>query len=246
MNANFDITTLIFLVVAVVIFLRLRSVLGRRTGHEQEGRYDPYMGGEREKQANERTAEGKDNVVHLPRSNDDLADSRPQDMAQQIAEKIKKFAEADTPLHASLTEICTADRSFDPAEFLSGAKSAYEIIVSDFANGNKRSLKSLLSSEVYDSFVSAIVERDEKGHIVDSNFVGIDKATIIDAELKDSSSNVTVKFVSELIMAVRDKAGEVVDGDPKKIREITDIWTFARDVNSRDPNWKLVATETAN
>lgn len=244
MNETFDISTIIFLVIAVLIFLRLRSVLGRRTGNERPP-YDPYSASEAG-QAGDSQSAGQDNVVHLPRSDENVPYQNRADEAEIIAEKLKGHAEENTPLADSLTQMCRNDPSFDPGQFINGAKTAYEIIVVAFAAGNKKTLKPLLNKDVYDSFVGAISERENNGHTVDSSFVGINKATIIDAEMKDSFSHITVKFVSELIMAVRDKTGEVVEGDPMKIREITDIWTFARDVRSKDPNWKLVATETAN
>ena len=115
-----------------------------------------------------------------------------------------------------------------------------------FAEGNRKTLKSLLSREVYDGFAGAITDRESRGEQVDQSFVGIKSADIFEAELKAGMAQVTVKFVSELISATRDKAGEVITGDPKRIKEVTDIWTFAREVASRDPNWKLIATQAAN
>lgn len=244
MNETFDIYTLIFLVIAVVIFLRLRSVLGRRTGSERPP-YDPYSASETNGPAKPQQG-GQDNVVHLPRSSEEPVYGIQESEEEVIAEKLKGHAPENSALEKDLKDICKVDREFDPGQFLKGAKTAYEIIVMAFASGNKRTLKPLLNRDVYDSFVSAINEREERKETVDSSFVGINKATIIDAELKEAAANVTVKFVSELIMAVRNSAGEVVEGDPMKIREITDIWTFSRDIRSRDPNWKLVATETAN
>jgi predicted lipid-binding transport protein (Tim44 family) len=136
--------------------------------------------------------------------------------------------------------------NFDPAQFLSGAKTAYEMIVVAFAEGNKRALRQLLGKDVFDGFVGAIEERAERGEKIDSSFIGIDKANMIEAELKRKSAQITVKFISQLITSTIDKEGKVIDGDPKKVREVTDIWTFARDLSTRDPNWKLVATEAAN
>jgi len=107
-------------------------------------------------------------------------------------------------------------------------------------------LKQLLGSEVLDGFERAITEREERGETLQSTLVGIDKADIIEAEIKAKQAMVTVKFVSELISVTRDADGEVVEGDDKKVREVTDIWTFARELASRNPNWKLVATEAAN
>ena len=133
-----------------------------------------------------------------------------------------------------------------PNAFLDGAKAAYEMIVTAFAEGDRKALKNLLSREVYDGFVSAIAQREGRGETIEFRFVGIDKAEITDASLKNGTEQVTVKFHSKLISATHDKTGTVIDGDPVHVGDVTDIWTFARDVSSRDPNWKLVATESVD
>ena len=120
---------------------------------------------------------------------------------------------------------------------------AYEMIVMAYADGDRKTLKNLLSREVYDGFVAAIADREAKSEKIQSSFVGIDKADIVSAEMKGSEAHVTLRIVSELISATRNKAGEVIDGDPETVAEVKDVWTFARDTRSRDPNWKLVATE---
>jgi predicted lipid-binding transport protein (Tim44 family) len=120
------------------------------------------------------------------------------------------------------------------------------MIVGAFAEGDERTLTQLLGEDVLDGFARAITEREQRGETLHSTLVGIDKTDIIEAEMKDKQALVTVKFVSELISVTRDADGEVVEGDPKKVREVTDIWTFARELASRNPNWKLVATEAAN
>ncbi len=118
------------------------------------------------------------------------------------------------------------------------------MIVLAFANGDRRALKDLLSSEVYEGFDAAIKEREQRGEKVETRFASIDKADIVGAETRDRSAQITVRFVSQMISATRDKAGTVVDGNPEKLTDVTDIWTFARDISSRDPNWKLVGTES--
>jgi predicted lipid-binding transport protein (Tim44 family) len=120
---------------------------------------------------------------------------------------------------------------------------AYEMIVSAYADGDRKTLKSLLSREVYDGFVAAIDEREARGETVRSNFVGIEKANIIQAELKGTEANVTLRIISQLISATLDKNGEVVEGDLVEVTDVNDVWTFARDTRSRDPNWRLIATE---
>jgi predicted lipid-binding transport protein (Tim44 family) len=118
-----------------------------------------------------------------------------------------------------------------------------QMIVMAYADGDRKTLKNLLSKEVYDGFVAAIGEREAKSEKIQSSFVGIDKADIVSAEMKGGEAHVTLRIISELISATRDKAGTVIDGDPETVAEVKDVWTFARDTRSRDPNWKLVATE---
>ena len=165
---------------------------------------------------------------------------------EDIEAKLGRHAPKDSPLRQSLTELLRVDPSFDPTHFLEGAKAAYEMIVMGFADGDEAVLKQLLGTDVYDGFEAAIRERETKGEKVESTLVGINKADIIEAEVKNRMAYVTVKFVSELISVTRDAEAEVVEGDPKKVREVTDIWTFAREAPSKNPNWKLVATEAAN
>ncbi|RCS22341.1 calcium-binding protein [Phyllobacterium salinisoli] len=226
----FDFGTIFFFVAAVVIFLQLRNVLGRRTGSERPP-FDPYAA--RSKDAPKPAANG-DNVVALPR--------RP-DAAEKDFGSIDAVSPAGTPLNEGLRAIRAADPAFDPAGFVDGAKMAYEMIVMSFADGDRKALKTLLSKDVYDGFVSAITEREARGEKVNSSFVGIDKADIVGAEMKGSEAHVTVRIVSQLISATLDKDGKVIDGDPDTVAEIKDVWTFARDTRSRDPNWRLVATE---
>ena len=228
----FDFGTIFFLVAAVVIFYQLRNVLGRRTGHERRP-YDPYSSSE---QAD--TEDGGDNIVALPKrrkSGDEEADNR--------YGEIDKYAKTGTAINKGLRAIKDADASFGPNGFLDGAKMAYEMIVMAFADGDRKTLKNLLSRDVYDGFVEAISGREERDEKVQSSFVGISKADIVGAELKDGEAHVTIRIVSELISATLNKSGEVIDGDPETVAEVKDVWTFARDARSRDPNWKLVATE---
>lgn len=237
MSGTFDIYTLLLLVVAVVILLRLRSMLGRKTGNER--RYDSYS--QREQSG---TVATQDKVVPMP-GRETARPAQPP-AAKEVEERIRDFMPDSNPAHAGLLDIARQDPGFDPAHFVRGAKAAYEMIVTAFAEGNKKLLKQFLSREVYDGFAEVIGERESRGETVDTSFVGINKADIIDAETKSKTARVTVKFVSQLITAVKNRNGEVIDGDPKQIREVTDIWTFAREVASRDPNWKLVATQAAN
>jgi len=249
MDGRIDVSTLLFLVLAVVIFLKLRSVLGRRTGHEQT-RYERYKAQQQEAAQRNGKLAGQDKVVTLPRrERDEQLEPRPVAEPQvraDVEERVKGLAAGNAGIAKGLVDIVRADETFDPDTFLKGARAAYELIVTAFAESNRKALKSLLSREVYEGFAGAITDRESRGEQVDQSFVGIKSADMFEAELKNGIAQVTVKFVSELISATRDKAGEVITGDPKRIKEVTDIWTFAREVASRDPNWKLIATQAAN
>jgi predicted lipid-binding transport protein (Tim44 family) len=243
MSEAFDIYTLLFLVLAVVIFIRLRNVLGRRTGNERPP-YDPYTTPETKRAG---APEANESVVALPRGRSARAPveaSAPS--MEDIETRLGRYATKDSPLGQSLTSLMRADPGFDPAPFVDGAKMAYEAIVMAFAEGDEATLEQLLGTDVFEGFQRAIRERETRGEKVLSSLVGIDKADIIEVEVKNRTAYVTVKFVSELISVTRDADGEVIEGDPKKVREVTDIWTFAREVASKNPNWKLVATEAAN
>jgi predicted lipid-binding transport protein (Tim44 family) len=242
MTDAFDLSTLFFLALAVIIFLRLRSVLGRRTGSERPP-FDPYSRRDLPAESDEKTADAK--VISMP-GTPRIEDADTVLREDESAPAWQGHAEAGTPLAEGLEAIAGLDRDFTPADFLTGARIAYEEIVKSFAAGDRKGLKGLLSPEVFASFDGAITERQQRGETLESSFVGIDKATIVEASTKGRKAMVTVKFVSELISATRDASGEIIDGDPKKVREVVDIWTFMRDAGSRDPNWQLVATESAN
>jgi predicted lipid-binding transport protein (Tim44 family) len=228
----FDFGTIFFLVAAVVIFFQLRNVLGRRTGNERPP-FDPYTAG----RARTKDATGKpENVVSLPRK-------RTAAETEESFAAIDAFAKPGTDLNKGLRSIKEADPSFEPKSFVDGAKMAYEMIVMAYADGDRKTLKNLLSRDVYDGFVAAIADREKRNEKIQSSFVGIDKADIVSAEMKNGEAHITLRIVSELISATRDNAGAVIDGDPETVAEVKDVWTFARETRSRDPNWKLVATE---
>jgi predicted lipid-binding transport protein (Tim44 family) len=232
----FDIYTIIFLALAVFIFLRLRSVLGQRTGRERPP-YDPYSARDILR------SPASDKVVTLPpRPASAEAPSRPVDVAQPT-ERWKGIAESGSAIAAGLDAIAAAEPDFDAQHFLAGARAAYEMIVTAFAEGDRRQLRNLLAREVFDGFDHAIGERERRGETAETRFVSIDAATVTGAELRGRTAQVTVRFVSKLVSVTRDRNGAVIDGNAEKVTDVTDVWTFARDVSSRDPNWKLVATE---
>ncbi len=244
MDGQINILTLLSLIIAVIVIFKLRSVLGRRTP-EDEARIDKRM---RAEQAERQAAAAQEKVVTLPRRGAEVPPS-PAGAEAGVAEaeaRMKAYAGGDAAIERGLLQLSQTDSSFDPKHFVDGAKQAYEMIVTAFAEGNRKILRDLLSKEVFEGFASAISERESRAEQIDQSFVGINKADIVEAEVKSGLAQLTVKFVSQLISATRDKSGTVITGDPQKIKEVTDIWTFARDVSSRNPNWRLVATQSQN
>jgi predicted lipid-binding transport protein (Tim44 family) len=231
----FDIYTIIFLALAVFIFLRLRSVLGQRTGRERPP-YDPYAPRDAVRGAT------NDNVVTLPGRAAGDPGPKPAEPAEPV-ERWKGIAEPGSAIATGLDAVAKDDPSFDAKHFITGARAAYEMIVTAFAEGDRRTLKNLLAREVYDGFEAAIRDRETKGEKVETRFVSIDKSDITGAEVRARTAQITIRFVSQLVSATRDKSGNVIDGSTEKVTDVTDVWTFARDLSSRDPNWKLVATE---
>jgi predicted lipid-binding transport protein (Tim44 family) len=229
MGSN-DIVTIFFLVAAVLIFLQLRNVLGRRTGSEKPP-FDPYTARE--------ASDGpgrKEAAIASPRRDDD-------DEENPYA-RADAFAKPDTDLNKGIRSLIDADPNFNPKEFMKGAAAAYEMIVVAFAEGDRETLKNLLSRDVYEGFDGAIKERESRGEKIKSNFVGIEKADMLSATAKDAEASIAVRVVSQLISATYDRDGALIDGHPNEVAEVKDIWTFSRDIRSRDPNWKLVGTES--
>ena len=230
---EFDLFTILPLAIAVFVFWKLRQTLGTRNGAERPPQ-EPYRRSPVES-AND------DNVVTLPgtrvqRENDEPA-------ADPVAEQIEAMKGVKKPVREGLLAIHENDPSFDPKEFMSGAKMAYEMIVTAFSEGDKRTLKGLLARDVYDNFAGAIDERVDRGEREQMNFVGIEKAEFTAADIQGSEAQITVRFVSQMISATLNSDDEVVDGDMQEVAENIDVWTFARPLKSRDPNWKLVATD---
>jgi predicted lipid-binding transport protein (Tim44 family) len=206
----------LFAMVAVFLVLRLRSVLGRRTGTE------------RRRELFERPA-GAENVVTLPDRNKPV---EPNGGA------------APGSVAAGLGAIRGADPSFDPEGFLRGARSAFEMIVGAFAAGDTAALRPLLSDEVYERFAEAIRARHDAKETHETNLLSVKAADIAEAELNGRTALVTVRFASDQVNVTRAADGQIVDGDPEKVVEKTDFWTFARDTRAGDPNWQLVATRS--
>jgi predicted lipid-binding transport protein (Tim44 family) len=207
----------LFAMVAVFLVLRLRSVLGRRTGTER--RRDIF----------ERPA-GAENVVTLPERSKPVEANGSGAAAGSVA--------------AGLAQIRSADPSFEPDGFLRGGRGAFEMIVNAFAAGDTTTLRPLLSDEVYERFAEAIRARHEGKETHETNLLSIKSADLTEAELNGRTALVTVRFTSDQVNVTRAADGHVIDGDPERVVEKTDFWTFARNTRSNDPNWQLVATRS--
>ena len=194
MNNTFEYIDIILLaMIAGFIFLRLRGILGKKTGYEE-----------------------------------DISTSFPHDFPPKKKEN---------KLNAS---------NFDEIakkEFISGAKIAYESIITNFASGNIKEVKNLLGKSVFDQFDAAIKERNSKGLLTETTFVGISSANIKNHKQNNNMLEVTVGFVSEIISCVKDKNKKIMSGNPDKIKKVYDTWKFSRDSRSSNPNWLLIDTQ---
>jgi predicted lipid-binding transport protein (Tim44 family) len=213
--------SLVLAMVAGVILFRLYTVLGRRTGNERppQERFERIGGATDQPKT-------PDNVVLLPERN-----ARPEQPEQ-----------AADPVARGLLDIRLADRAFDTEHFIEGARKADELIVTAFARGDRGALKPLLSDEVYAAFDSVIAGRESRKEKVDFTFVGFREAKIVGASLKKNLADITISFAAQFISATMGPDGAIIDGDAKTVRDVTDVWSFERNVRASDPNWHLVAT----
>jgi predicted lipid-binding transport protein (Tim44 family) len=212
-----------FAMVALFLVLRLRSVLGKRTGNERR-HPDPFTG----PQPVPGRKDG-DNVITLPDRAGEKAEAPPAD-----------------PVAGGIAAIRAADRGFSEQQFLSGARGAFEMILGAFAAGDAAALRPLLNDEVYANFAQEIERRRKAGEKLENQIVRMRGVDIVEARMDGRNALVTVKFASEQVNVLRDEKGEALPGQSTQPAEVIDIWTFARDTRSRDPNWLLVATGTAH
>ena len=216
---------LIFAMIAAFLVYRLRGVLGRRHGEERQ-RPNPYT--------SRPGQEAGDNVVTLP------------DRARVPVDVPPPAPDEPYSLAAGIAQIQANDPTFDEKGFVQGAKAAFGMIVTAFAQGDTPTLRPLLSDDVYDNFATAIRSRQSSGESLETRVVNIQDADLIEARMDGRTAFVTVTFISEQINVTRDKDGNIVDGDPEQPLEVVDIWTFARNTRSRNPNWTLIETRVPN
>jgi predicted lipid-binding transport protein (Tim44 family) len=204
--------------VAAVVLFRLYTVLGRRTGNERAPQ--PRFG--------RVPAPAETATPALP--------DRPAALVDATTGRVPSDAER------GLVDIKLADRNFESDRFIAGAKKAHEMIVTAYWKGDRAALKPLLSGDVYAAFDAAIRQREDQKHAVRFTLVGYRDVAITDASLKNSFAEITVSFQLQFISATLDAENHVIDGDPALVRDVTDVWSFSRDIRASDPNWSLVAT----
>ena len=215
-----DFMIILLAMVAAFLGLRLYSVLGKRTGAEQEPMVKPLE---------------KSHIPNAPR-----AAAPPQDYTGAPTQGSSRIA---TAAESGLRAIASADRNFDLSSFLNGSQTAYKMVLEAYWSGDKETLADLTDDTVYASFVDAIAAREEAGETLENRLNRIEEARIIGAHLDGSEAQITVRFVSDIAALVRNKDGEIIAGSMTDAAEEIDAWTFARDVRSQDPNWRLIDTD---
>lgn len=241
MGNNYDI--ILIGLVAVFLILRLRSVLGKRTGNERPPARDPFTP-PAPPTATPRVGDapanqGNDNVVSLPTAN---APAPRQSSATSGPGGIR--ATVMPTATAGVAAIRAADPSFEPIGFTGGARAAFTAIVEAFAKGDTAALRSLLDGPTFSSFEAAIRGRVERKEKAETTLIGFEASDVAAAELQGTNASVTVRFVSEQINVLRNADGQIIDGNPNEVQKVIDLWTFRRDTKSSDPNWLLVKTES--
>jgi predicted lipid-binding transport protein (Tim44 family) len=238
---NYDI--ILIGLVAVFLILRLRSVLGKRTGNERPPARDPFTPPAPPTATPRVDApagqSGNDNVVPLPTPSapaprPSLATSGPGGIRATVLPAAAAGAAA----------IRAADPSFEPLSFTAGARAAFTTIVEAFAKGDTGALRPLLDGPTFGSFEAAIRGRGERKEKAETTLIGFEASDISAAELQGSNAAVTVRFVSEQINVLRNAEGQIIDGNPNEVQKVIDLWTFRRDTKSSDPNWLLIKTES--
>ena len=238
MGNNYDI--ILIGLVAIFLILRLRAVLGKRTGNERPPARDPFTPPTPPPQSGPPrigdAPSGNDNVIPLPNGN--AQNTRPSAAPGGIRATVMPTATA------AVAAIRAADPGFEPTGFAAGARAAFTTIVESFAKGDSGPLRQLLDPQTFASFESAIRSRNERREKAETTLIGFEASDIASAQFEGGFAEVTVRFVSEQINVLRNADGQIVDGNPNEVQKVVDLWTFRRDTRSSDPNWLLIKTES--
>jgi predicted lipid-binding transport protein (Tim44 family) len=210
---------IILFAIAAFVLYRLRSVIGTRTGYEPPST------------ASQGRSEGAQVEMRAPSEEDD-------EMEAAAARAL------DEEARSALAEIRRVEPDFNLEEFLHGARQAYEMVLMAYEEGDRDMLQDLLTPDVYQAFESVIRSREQEGLKVEARFIGVRDLRVesLRFDPETAEADITVRFVGEMITAVRDAENRVVEGDPNEVRRQTDVWTFSRVMGSPNPNWLLSAT----
>ena len=227
MGSGFPFFDIIFLaMVAAFILLRLRAVLGRRTGHEKTRNVDGLL----------------DTTDQSPKDVSDAADQI-TDQGLKWSDMTPGVSDVSEQAKKGLERIASQDSSFKTDIFFTGAAAAFETIIMAFAEGKRDILKPLLDTSVWKSFDAEITKREKAGEKMETTLVGLNKIVIESATIDSRShAEITVRFQSQQVNILKDKDGKEIDGDHGYVEDVTDLWVFRRDMSSPNPNWLLVAT----
>jgi predicted lipid-binding transport protein (Tim44 family) len=220
-SSGFPVDLILFGMIAAFLVLRLRSILGRRTGLERQA--PPYQ---------------------PPGAGQNPAGPVIDGRAEAPPAGTRDLPDPSSPVGQTLARMRSVDREFDTAGFLAGAEKAFRIIVAAFASGDRATLRGLLNDETYNAFAQAIGGREAAAQTQVSSIHAIHSATIESAELRGTAGAITVRFVSDQTSFTQDKDEHPVIGTDA-VTEITDIWTFERDLSTRDPVWRLISARSA-
>lgn len=220
MSGGLPIDLILFAMVAAFLVLRLRSVLGRRTGFERPPQNEAAPG-----------------IGQTPARELDALPPVPPAAARGVPDP-------RSPAGQALLRVRDLDASFDPAGFLVGAEGAFRMIVEAFAAGDRETLRNLLADDAYAGFEGAITAREQAGETQRTEIRAIQDMAIEAAELRGSTADITVRIVSDQVNVTTGRDGSISAG-AEAVTEITDVWTFQRDLGSSDPTWKLVGTRSA-
>lgn len=204
--------------IAIFLILRLKSVLGTREGFEKP-----------------------------PVPKQSPAPSRPEfEVIEGGPDRdIVDYVEEDSDAAAALAEMKRVEPSFSVSDFVQGSRGAYEMIVMGFERGDLNDIQSFIAEDVFETFVEVVAAREDQGLTIEAEFVGVREVRLENAEYDEDTAEaqITMRFVGELTSVVRDRGGDIVEGDPKEIKRQKDTWVFARKMGTYDPNWLLVATD---